>query len=349
MNILIDIMHPAHVHFFKHTIRELQRMHHKVVVTSRDKDVTLNLLEAEGIQHHVISKEAKGMAGMGLELIGRNLRMLKIAVANRIEVFASVGGISTAQVGRLLGRRNIIFYDTEIAHLQNKLSYPFATEIVTPEVYPGKVDPKKHLTYPGYHDMAYLHPDRFTPSKRELASAGVRYYKPYSVVRFISGQALHDRNMCRLSADGVVRIMKALEARGDVYLSTEGEEVPYQKGFNPAISHSLLAFADIYVGEGATMASEAGIMGTPSIYIDPVGRAVQTKLEQDGRMVRIHPFSIDTILHAIDLLYGMRVAPMEMLDVTEIIVDRILAKTIARTKKRTLVKGPRRLQLTSVS
>ena len=30
--------------------------------------------------------------------------------------------------------------------------------------------------------------------------------------------------------------------------------------------HDVLAYASLYLGEGATMATEAGILGTPSIY-----------------------------------------------------------------------------------
>ena len=44
MNILIDIIHPAHVHFFRHAISEFEKRGHKVAVTARQKDVTIELL-----------------------------------------------------------------------------------------------------------------------------------------------------------------------------------------------------------------------------------------------------------------------------------------------------------------
>jgi hypothetical protein len=53
MKILIDMGHPAHVHFFKNTIWELEKRGHQVKVTARDKDVTLKLLEAYGIPYVV--------------------------------------------------------------------------------------------------------------------------------------------------------------------------------------------------------------------------------------------------------------------------------------------------------
>ena len=38
MRLLIDMGHPAHVHFFKHAIRVLEGRGHEVKVTARDKD-----------------------------------------------------------------------------------------------------------------------------------------------------------------------------------------------------------------------------------------------------------------------------------------------------------------------
>ena len=53
MRILIDMGHPAHVHFFKNAIRSLEERGHSVKITARDKDVTLALLEAYGFDYVV--------------------------------------------------------------------------------------------------------------------------------------------------------------------------------------------------------------------------------------------------------------------------------------------------------
>ncbi len=39
MRILVDIGHPAHVHFFKNFIWEMEKRGHEFIVTARDKDV----------------------------------------------------------------------------------------------------------------------------------------------------------------------------------------------------------------------------------------------------------------------------------------------------------------------
>ena len=46
MRIIIEAHHPAHIHFWKYPIRELQKQGHKVLMVARDRDVMRRLLEA---------------------------------------------------------------------------------------------------------------------------------------------------------------------------------------------------------------------------------------------------------------------------------------------------------------
>ena len=45
MKILIDIGHPAHVHYFKHFIWTMREKGHTIYITSRNKEVAFSLLE----------------------------------------------------------------------------------------------------------------------------------------------------------------------------------------------------------------------------------------------------------------------------------------------------------------
>ena len=51
MRVLFDMGHPAHVHFFKNTIKNLKRDGHQVKITARNKEVTLALLKAYGLDY----------------------------------------------------------------------------------------------------------------------------------------------------------------------------------------------------------------------------------------------------------------------------------------------------------
>jgi len=77
MKILIDIGHPAHVHFFHHPIRLLQEEGHELLVTSRDKEMALELLDRLGVPHTPLSRHSGGgVSALVRELLQRDLALL---------------------------------------------------------------------------------------------------------------------------------------------------------------------------------------------------------------------------------------------------------------------------------
>ena len=49
---------------------------------------------------------------------------------------------------------------------------------------------------------------------------------------------------------------------------------------SPTKIHDLLYFSTLYIGEGGTMASEAAVLGTPSIYVNTLKMGYIANLEQ---------------------------------------------------------------------
>ncbi len=77
MRVLIDIGHPAHVHFFRRPAALLRERGYEVIVTSRHKDMAIDLLDAFGIPHVPLSVMGKGGAlGLLKELCERDVRLL---------------------------------------------------------------------------------------------------------------------------------------------------------------------------------------------------------------------------------------------------------------------------------
>ena len=168
----------------------------------------------------------------------------------------------------LIFHTSIIFTDSEPAKLANAITFPFANVICTPSCYRDRLD-EKQIRYNGYHELAYLHPNRFTPNPAVLDELGLAEGDPFIIVRFVSWQASHD-----VGQHGIrdkVGLVKALEQYGRVLITSEGalppELQPYQIRVSPEKLHDLLYYATLYVGEGGTTASEAAVLGTPSIYV----------------------------------------------------------------------------------
>jgi hypothetical protein len=80
MKFLFDIVHPAHVHFFKHVMTSLQRRGHELRIVAREKDVTNALLDRLGFAHETVGRsERKGLLSQGRELLRRDLALARVA------------------------------------------------------------------------------------------------------------------------------------------------------------------------------------------------------------------------------------------------------------------------------
>jgi len=271
MNIVIDIIHPAHVHFFRHAISELQKRGHNVAVTARQKDVTIELLQNLGIPFTVLSKVGKGRVGLAWELITRDIRLWKFCRRFKPDVLTGISGMFVAHVGTLLRKPSIVWDDSEHQKLAHTITWPFATEIHNPDSYytpPGK---KQHF-YPGCHDLAYLHPNRFTPSAEIVKELGINPDQRYCIIRFVSWGAHHDVGQHGFAENKKLHFINAITEYARPYITSEGvlppELAEYQLRIPVHQFHHVLAFASLCVTEGATVASEAAVLGTPAVYVN---------------------------------------------------------------------------------
>ncbi len=290
MRVLIDILHPAHVHFFRNFHAEMESRGHEMCITARDKDRSVELLRAFGLPYQQISRQMSG-AGLAVEMAQRTPRLMKVMRPFKPDAMTGIMGPSIALAGALRLRRvpAVVFYDTEFAVQTNRVVYPLAYSVCTPDCYQGTV-PGRHPTYAGYHELAYLHPNRFQPDPAVLAEFGVSPEEPYSIVRFVSWQAVHDRQERGLSAKQKRHLVEVLQRRGRVLISSEGPLTPdladlAVRGPVEQIHH-LIAHAQLVVGESATMSSEAAVLGVPAVFIATTGRGYTDDQERRYGLVR---------------------------------------------------------------
>lgn len=294
MNILVDITHPAHAHFFKNAIRLWIEHGHEVIITARDKEMNLRLLDAFNFKYTVLSRVKKGMFGLFGEMIQHESRLYRIARTRKAQILLQISGAFIVHAGKLLGTPSLVFYDTDNATLSNAITYPFATRICTPDCYPVSLG-VRHVPYPGYHELAYLHPNRFTPDPSVLRDVGLKAGDPFYLLRFVSWGATHDVGESGLSPENKLRFARELEKTGRVFITSESALPPdfdkYRISVGVERVHDLMAFARMYVGESATMASECAVLGIPAIYISKTGRCYTT--EQESRYGLVFNYSND--------------------------------------------------------
>ena len=263
--ILFDIGHPAHVHLFRNFISYLEKNDISYVVTSRRKDLTTLLLDYYEIEHEVISKQTFSWVGQLIEFFLRTVRIYFLHRKHRFTLAAgtsvSIGYLTLLTAGRVKSF-NFCEDDDDVIPLQALLSYPFSTWIVNPESIRHTRWAAKRVLLPTLHELAYLHPDHFTPDPEVLTKYGLKR-GDFLIMRLSSLKAHHDRNEEGISSDLVSNLR---ETAGPLVI-IESRELADGQNIDPWDMHHLLAFCRLLVSDSQTMTIEAALLGTPTIRI----------------------------------------------------------------------------------
>ncbi len=277
MRILVDLNHPAHVHLFRNAIREWRRQGVEVLITPREKDLTTRLLNLYGLEYQYTSNQKHGALGFVTGALELDRAVWRAARAFDPDWMMGTS-FAIAHVSRLVRGRSIVFAedDYQSSKLFWQVSRPFADYIVTPDTIPDDFG-RKHVRYRGLQELAYLHPNRFTPDPAALQDFGLQPGEPYSVLRFVSFQASHDVGQRGISLEAKRELVRRLSDHGRVLITAEGELPPefaaYATQAAPHQIHHLLAFADLFVGDSQSMTLEAAVLGTPALRLNTfVGR-----------------------------------------------------------------------------
>jgi predicted glycosyltransferase len=280
MKVLIDIGHPAHVHLFKNMICDLEEDGHEVKITARRKEVTLDLLNAYGLKYSDLGEHYTGTFSKAYGMIRRDYKLYTIARKFKPDILVGVHDPYIAQIGKLIRKPSIVFTDTEYVRLSSNLTFPFTDVICTPICFREKLNPQKHVKYNGYHELAYLHPNYFKPDLTVLEKLGLSENDTFIILRFISWGASHDIKLKGIDRQAEIEFIKSLEHYGHVFITSERKLDAglgkYVITIPPEKMHSLLYYAQLYIGEGGTMAAEAAILGTPSIHIESTSSGIAT-------------------------------------------------------------------------
>lgn len=334
MNILIDIVHPAHVHLVRNFYHEMVGRGHKVVVTCKDIPSARQLLEMYKIPYIYLGEKKDNIWLKAVEQLWFNLRLLRIARKEGCTLaFGSsitLAHIAALSKWSLFGKRiNAILLDDdddEVEPLYAKYGHPFADVVLSPMETPRKTE--KVVYYPAYHELAYLHPKRFVPDASVLDDAGIHYeldgkgnvvnVEPYFVMRFNAFKAHHDVGVVGLTIENKRRMVELLSQHGKVFITTERnideEFMPYQLRVPQDKVHSLLYYATMFVGDSQTMTSEAAVLGTPSIRCNTfVGRIHYLEEEEHryGLTYGFRPDASEEMFARVEELLAMGTAALK--------------------------------------
>jgi uncharacterized protein len=312
MNILIDIGHPAHVHLYRNFYGEMKAKGHNILVTVKNLPSATELLDLYGIPHILIGARGGTISAKAFRQVQFDLTLIRIA--KRFSIDIGLGSsITLAHASRFCRMKSVIFDDDDdqVQPLMVKFGHPFADLIVSPSSLEFARASSKALFYPGYHELAYLHPARFRPDSGVLRDAGVAIGERYFIMRFNAFRAHHDKGVKGLSAAQKMGLVKQMEPHGRVFITTESEIGPelsgYQLRVSPEKAHSLLCYATMFIGDSQTMTSEAAVLGVPALRCNTLAGSISYLREQEetyGLTYAYKPEEFDRLQDKIESLLG---------------------------------------------
>ena len=284
--VLIDINHPAHVHLFRHFIQEMKSRGNDVIVMAKDVDSITNLLKLYKIDYVSTGRKKDHILLKYLYEFFHLLKVLGIALRWQVDYGIGVSMVLPI-VSKLTPMKSFALDDDDLAAtpIFGKFT-SYADVILNPDALAHEKRGSRQLCHPSYHELAYLHPNRFVPEPTILRDIGLQPGEPFFILRFNAFKAHHDAGAQGLSTGQKLEIIEFLKNFGRIFITTERTIEPalnpYQLPVSPEKIHSLLYYATLFVGDSQTMTTEAALLGTPALKLNSfAGRlSIPNELEQ---------------------------------------------------------------------
>ena len=290
MKILIDIGHPAHVHYFRNFIKIMEERGHKFLIIARNRGIIKELLDKYNIVFITRGKGSDSKIGKLYYMIKADFLIYKLAKKFKSDLFLSFSSPYAAQVSWLLKKPHISINDTEHTDkIHSTFTYPFSEIILTPKSYYNSIG-SKQIRFESVVESLYLDANFFKFSKGIKKELGLNETEEFVIIRFVSWKAHHDYGQSGLDKDTILKLITLLKKEYSVFISSEAE-LPkefdeYKIIISPDKMHSVLKEATIFIGESATMASESTILGTQAIYINSLPLMGYLNFEQESGLLK---------------------------------------------------------------
>lgn len=344
MHVGVAARHPEHVRFFRYPIEELRADGIDVHVYAREHGPTVSLLDHYDLPHTVLAGEGITTTRLVAGHAVYELRLLAAARRANASVLTSIGGLSTTHLAPLVGAQSVAFVDWQpgaVDGMAIRLADVASIPSFLDETAPGLPSVRGRIVrYEGFHELSYLHPERFEPDPDVVRSLGIDPEAPLFVTGFTDptrrdgldrpvGTTIRETLSERGTVLGVHEDVSGgdpsaaddLPPTDDSMSVVDGTKSPddettlstaesgslstpftcdgYSAGrrsdggrttdesplnirtsdstvdqsltIPPAARPHVVAHADLCVGDSMTLATEAGLLGTPAVHL-PSGR-----------------------------------------------------------------------------
>jgi predicted glycosyltransferase len=317
----------------------------------RDKDHLVQLADNFNLRYRKLCTAGYGLARNAWELFCATLAAVRFTRQENIDCWFTK--YAAGNIAAWCCRRTSLSFnddDLDVVPLIAYSSYPFATTLLAPRQTRMGRFASKTVRHDGYHELFYLHPNRFTPDPTIYRELGIDLGAPYAIVRLSALRAHHDLGIRGLDAATLVQVILKLQTRMQVFITSEKPIVDALAKHRLSLPahriHHALAFAELFVGDSQTMTAEAAVLGVPAFQVsDFAGRlSYINDLQRYGLVSTFRPGETQRMLVHLDeicdlhdrrLVFQLRRARMleEKTDPLPIAVNTLL-QTLDKTSPR---------------
>jgi predicted glycosyltransferase len=289
--IWFDLVTPKSVLFFIPIIKEIQKRERKVLVTAREGEgysEVVELLRLYDIEF--VNRGEFGGASLKDKLhasIERQKALMEFVTLYDIDRLVCLCSVDANRVAFGLGMPVINFYDIPLSdHTANfkkalpqaRLTLPLSTKVIKPFVVPDDIFKRFSLDEEVIYSYNFIDPliwlkdfkPDFNEVKEMLSNYSVDYSKPLIVIREEEYKASYVDKQYPILYDSLDDIQEQHSANIIIIPRYESSYLRDKFPFaivleeKKVIQH-LLAFADLFIGGGGTLNTEACYFGTPTI------------------------------------------------------------------------------------
>ncbi len=269
--IFIEVNHPGQVHLIKNVYHDLKANGHLIWVACKNEAIICQLLNSYNIPFINLGNKGNGKWGKLFKQVIFDFIALFHVLKNRCSI--GVGSsITNDHLDLILPWFHALHLsddDESAVPLIAKFSYPFTTKILAPSPIQIPSFEDKLIRYNSYHELAYLHANRFVPDSNVLTLLNIKENETFFVLRFVALKGHHDEGHRGINLAQKRQLIELLLQYGKVFITSEK---PIEEEFDalrlsvaPENIHSLLYYASAFFGDSQTMTTEAALLGTPAM------------------------------------------------------------------------------------
>lgn len=267
MKIWIDISNAPHVNFFKEFIDEWQKRY-EVVVTTRPLSNTIDLLEENNIDYHIVgSHYGKKKLAKLVGFFKRSNELYRFLKSQQVDISISQSSFYSPYVANKLNIPCIYTNDNEFAK-GNYVGFLLASHVLLPEALKkwteGRFFEKRVSFYPGVKEGIYI---KQKSKKVNTKKQTTIYFRPepwHAQYHEFSADTF-DKMLTCLAQENKIFILPRDQKQTEHFKNLSNKHrnivVPSQVHTVDKISENC----DIFLGAGGSMTREFAVMGIPTV------------------------------------------------------------------------------------